>query len=136
MAKTVVRENESLDDALRRFKRQVCGEEFFVLRLIPRLQRLHALVRPGEGLLLHVLCQLVAEVGVGRGLERVAVVTLDLLIAVAEVEVFFAVGHRAGVDEGAVEPALVHDRKVWMHPSFLLIRGDRASCRRARIRDR
>lgn len=60
----------------------------FVLRLIPRLQRLHALVRPGEGLLLHVLCQLVAEVGVGRGLERVAVVTLDLLIAVAEVEVF------------------------------------------------
>ena len=24
MAKTVVRENESLDDALRRFKRQVC----------------------------------------------------------------------------------------------------------------
>lgn len=64
------------------------GEKFFVLRLIPRLQRLHALVRPGEGLLLHVLCQLVAEVGVGRGLERVAVVTLDLLIAVAEVEVF------------------------------------------------
>ena len=24
------------------------GEEFFVLRLIPRLQRLHALVRPGK----------------------------------------------------------------------------------------
>ena len=100
------------------------------------LQLPDAVVVPGEVLLHLVLCQLVAEVGVGRGLERVAVVALDLLIAVAEVEVFFAVGHLAGVDEGAVKPALVHDRKVWMHPSFLLIRGDRASCRRARTRGR